>query len=499
MKRTFGAPAPLICAVAGALAAALLLPATAYADEAPESEVAAAVAAAESDAGPSGTEAAPPSAPAAEPPAEPAAEPPAEPATEAPAAEPRAVDPPAPPAAEPLPVDVVEAVGATPEEVFAAAPETPTVTILDTEAVAAATPEPGSPCYPAVCIDNGTILLAVNPTGELNAPDGTGSKAGAGDVGLEFLPTGNDATSPGCLCEGWGVADPASGVWGGANVDELGTGGRNITVDSFEWTASTATSVVTVSNAESVPWFRVTHEYIPSPATPNLYQVNVTITNLSGAPIATVQYRRVMDWDIEPTAFNEYVTIDKGTAAAITYTNDNGFGTSNPLIAVSPITAEGNMVDSGPGDVGALFDFRFGGLGIGASLSFVTFYGAAATEAEAVAALRAVGAEAYSFGQTASDPAGGTPNTFVFAFGNVGGAPIFEPDPAPQPEPQPGIVPVAQPAAVAASAPASTTPVLAATGGADGQAQLLLSVTLLSGLILALGVTLLLVRRHPQR
>lgn len=487
MNRTFGAPAPLICAVAGALAAALLLPAAAYADEIPESEVAATVAAPAPDSGPSGTGAAPP--------AEPAAGAPEEAPTEA-------AEPPVEPADEPLPVEVVEAVGATPEEVFAAAPETPTVTILDAEAVVAAAPEPGSPCYPAVCIDNGTILLAVNPTGELNAPDGTGSKAGAGDVGLEFLPTGNDATSPGCLCEGWGVADPASEVWGGANVDEFGPGGRNITVDSFEWTGSTAKSVVTVSNDESAPWFRVTHEYIPSPATPHLYQVNVTITNVSGAPIATVQYRRVMDWDIEPTAFNEFVTIDKGTAAAITYTNDNGFGASNPLTAVPPINAEGNMVDSGPDDVGALFDFRFGGLGIGASLSFVTFYGAAATEAEAVAALRAVGAEAYSFGQPGSDPAGGTPNTFVFAFGNVGGAPIFEPGPAPQPQPQPQpqpvIVPVGQPAAVDVVS-GSTAPVLAATGGADGQAQLLLSVTLLSALLLALGVALQLVRRHPQR
>ena len=63
------------------------------------------------------------------------------------------------------------------------------------------------PCPPARCIDNGTIVLAVHPEGHLNVPDGAGSVAGAGPVGLTFLPTGNEATAPGCLCEGWGAAD----------------------------------------------------------------------------------------------------------------------------------------------------------------------------------------------------------------------------------------------------------------------------------------------------
>ncbi len=36
------------------------------------------------------------------------------------------------------------------------------------------------PCHPAVCIDNDTVLLAVNPEGHLNAPDGSGSAADAG-------------------------------------------------------------------------------------------------------------------------------------------------------------------------------------------------------------------------------------------------------------------------------------------------------------------------------
>ncbi|MFD6054958.1 hypothetical protein [Agromyces sp. NPDC060279] len=430
-------------------------------------------------------------APADPAPAEPAPEPapaPAEPAAEpAPEAEPAPAPDPAPapepePAAAPEPAPAPPAVvvaepGTTAEESFADPAAEPTVTLFPgagtatTGAKAAAAPlaapAPGDPCYPAVCIDNGTILLAVNPTGELNTSNAAGSKAGAGDAGLDYLPTNNDATSPGCLCEGWGVADPASGVWGGANLDTEGPGGTNLVLESFTHTASTATSVVVIQDAESRPVFRVTHQYVPSAATKNLYQVNVTIENLTGETIATVQYRRVMDWDIEPTAFSEFVTIDGGSASALAYSSDDGFASPNPLAGPSSIRFEGNAVDDGPADHGALFDFAFGPLGPGGSLSFVIFYGAAANEAEARAALAAVGAEAYSFGQTSGDPAGGTPNTFIFAFGKVGGAPIFpnegEEPAAPVPAPisapaAPVAAPVAEvePATVAGDELAST-------------------------------------------
>ena len=62
-------------------------------------------------------------------------------------------------------------------------------------------------CFPAACISNGSVLLAVNPEGYLGVADGTGSAAGPGGAGLHFSPTGNDSLTAGCLCEGWGVAD----------------------------------------------------------------------------------------------------------------------------------------------------------------------------------------------------------------------------------------------------------------------------------------------------
>ncbi|ANJ27544.1 hypothetical protein [Agromyces aureus] len=394
-----------------------------------------------------------------------------------------------------VPEVVVAAPETTVEETLAEAVEEPTVTLFAAAAagpVVAALPVPGSPCYPAVCITNGTILLAVNPTGELNTSDATGSAAGPGDAGLAYLPTGNDSTSPGCLCEGWGVGDPASGVWGGADLDTEGPGGTNLEVESFEFTGSTATSVVVVRDAASAPVFRVTHQYIPSPATPNLYQVNVIIENISGATIATVQYRRLMDWDIEPTAFSEFVTIQGGSATALFYTSDDGFASPNPLSGPSSIIFEGNGVDQGPGDIGALFDFRFGALAPGASHSFVTFYGAAATEAEANAALGAVGAEAYSYGQSSLDPATGTPNTFIFAFGNIGGAPLFSPSGAPL-QPAPAVAPVAAAPVAAVAAHDVTeledvTPSLASTGTELALPGLLaLAALLLGGIAVAAG------------
>lgn len=464
--------------LAGGAAAALaalalsMTPLVAYADEAP-----------------------PPDAPAVVEP-EPAAVPEAAPEPAAPDPEPAAPEPAEPTEpAEPEPAEpaavpdvVVAEPGTTVEETLAEAPDAPTVTLFAEEGdegeppVAAAVPAPGDPCYPAVCITNGTILLAVNPTGELNTSDGTGSAAGPGDAGLEYVPTGNDSTSPGCLCEGWGVAIPATGQWGGADLDTEGAGGTNLVLESFESTSSTATSVVLVVDESDVPLLRVRHEYLPSPVTPNLYQVNVTIENLTGAPIATLQYRRVMDWDIEPTAFDEFVTIEGGTASALYYSSDDGFASPNPLTGPSSINFEGEAVDNGPEDHGALFDFAFGPIGVGGAVSFVIFYGGAASEAEAVAALAAVGAEAYSFGQTSTDPVTGTPNTFIFAFGNIGGAPVFEP-PGETPAGQPGAVPAVAPAPAAATPTAEVADAsgLASTGVESGWTLWLVAALLLLG------------------
>jgi uncharacterized repeat protein (TIGR01451 family) len=137
-----------------------------------------------------------------------------------------------------------------------------------------------------------------------------------------------------------------------------------------------------------------------------------------------------MDWDIEPTAFQEYATMIKGDSPNLVFTSDNGFASANPLAGPSQILVTGTFVDSGPADHGALFDFDFGRLQPGASQFFRTYYGAAGTEEGANFAIARVGAEAYSYGQP-STPNGateGTPNTFIFAFGGIGGSALVGAD-----------------------------------------------------------------------
>jgi len=261
-------------------------------------------------------------------------------------------------------------------------------------------------------ISNGTVKLGVNCKGELNV-DG---------LGLQYVPTGNDSTSPGCACEGWGAGDTTSTVSGWANQSSGNS--DNLTQVSFVTTDTTAVSVVDIGTT-----FRVTHDYHPSPSTPNAYEVSVSVKNISAAA-THLRYRRVMDWDIEPTAFSEFVTLFKGSSPFLDFTSNDGFATSNPLAGPSDIGQTGSFTDVGPNDHGALFDFDFGNLAPGATREFKTFYGAAATETGAINALNAVGVEAYSLGEpsTPDGPTLGTPNTFLFGFRDIGGADVFAPN-----------------------------------------------------------------------
>ena len=287
-------------------------------------------------------------------------------------------------------------------------------------------------------ISNGTITMGINDQGHLNVAGGAPSSGtGTTVVGLRYNATGSEATAPGCLCEGWGAGIVSLGTSGFANVAIDGV--QNLSLVSFSSTASTATSVVAIGTA-----LEITHFYHPTASTSNLYQVDVSIKNLTGQNLATgdLRYRRVMDWDIEPTAFSETVTVG-GVPAALGIANgsnlrrvgDDGFSTANPLndsslTIICP--ANTNFTDCGPTDHGALFDFEFGALAAGATTSFTTYYGAAGNEADADAARLAVGAGLYSYGQTSRDPVTGTPNTFIFGFGASNG--VFVP-PTDVPEP----------------------------------------------------------------
>ena len=263
----------------------------------------------------------------------------------------------------------------------------------------------------------GTIALGINNDGSLNY--GT---AATGPVGLSIIDGGilQDSSTPGCLCEGWGVS--GNGIPGFANVDTDG-GPNNLTVNSFTSTASTAVSTVQLT---SLPNLVVSQSYFPAPEAPKaLFQDVITITNKGATAITDVRYVRVMDWDIPPTAFSEFVTIQGvATTTKLATSHDNGFETANPLIQTNPAfpqTYNQDFKDFGPEDQGAYFNFHFGTLAAGQSLTFSLYYGATLSEASMLEALGAVGVELYSLGEssTANGATLGTPYTYGMGFKGV--------------------------------------------------------------------------------
>lgn len=281
-------------------------------------------------------------------------------------------------------------------------------------------------------ISYGDTILGVNNEGHLNVRpglDGAGfnpdPSGGSRPVGLWRRGIG-DATSPGCLCEGWGVAVTSSGSREAGFANEsAGTGG--LTGGTFGATTTTATSSIGLSGAP----VEVTHAYGPSLAA-DVFQGQVTIRNTSTTQtVGDVVYRRAMDWDIPPTEFDEFVT-HRGVEANlesvggnVRYASDNGFASSDPRRAAGGRAGTINVdfEDNGPSDHGSVFDFAFGDLAPGESRIFNIFYGSAATQVQAETAIAVLGADVYSLGQsnTAGGPTDGTPATFLFAFGGVGG------------------------------------------------------------------------------
>ena len=284
---------------------------------------------------------------------------------------------------------------------------------------------------------SGQVKIGVDDFAQLNIPGGVASVTGETLVGVRYLPTPGGAefevTSHGCLCEGWGVAYDGS-VSGFAN-NATGIGGL---VDVGGGAVSgDGTTVTVVSDATNL---RVTHEFRSSTATDKLYEVVVTIEAFAGAA-TDVTYRRTMDWDTDPTPFNEFVTIG-GTAAAsaVLSATNNGFCVSDPLVACTELFAggTGDFTDLGPSDHGANFDFGFGDLGVEESVSFSIYYGGADNVADAFAVMAAQGIEVFSLGRSGTDVDGDGFNditgaltpTYIFGFKGVGGVPV---PPVPEP------------------------------------------------------------------
>jgi len=284
-----------------------------------------------------------------------------------------------------------------------------------------------------------TVALGVNDEGNLNTDNTPGGSivSNAGYTGLAYKDAfGNwqDATSPGCLCEGWGVsATTSSGaVSGSANA---ASGYNNLTAGaiSTDAAAGSGSFATTTASLTSLAGLSVKHAYSSADISNVLFKSVVTISNNTGETIDDVRYVRVMDWDVPPTEFSEFVTI-RGTATTtlLERSHDDGFQTADPLVDGFGFGCGVNVdfTDCGATDHGAYFRFNFGSLADGESVDFTIFYGAASSEALADVAVSAEDIELYSYGQQNGDPVGGTPATFIFGFKGVGGTPV---NPVPEP------------------------------------------------------------------
>jgi hypothetical protein len=292
-------------------------------------------------------------------------------------------------------------------------------------------------------IDNTVVMLGVNDQGHLNYGSSGPSCSGTFTVGVRYMPTGCDATAAGCRCEAWGAAygliGAAPTVQGGASLDSGGIMG--VTLISFSSTATTALSVTQIGD------LKVTHDFHPDTRTDRLYQVKVTLENIGPDPMDNVTYRRTMDWDVEPTPFQEYSTIDTilPVPSVLQYSCTNGFTSgfivSTPLSSSCPMTTWGGwavgppfappVIDVGPRDHGAAFDFNFGGLGSGNTREFNIYYGAGDNHTDAMNALDLISAQVWSLGKCGGGrpectypgggptPLDGGPNTFIFAFNGL--------------------------------------------------------------------------------
>ena len=293
--------------------------------------------------------------------------------------------------------------------------------------IAAGGAQAGTVIYNTGVAATASIALGVNDDGSLNTSPNITSNASATGLAKKFADgSWRDATAPGCLCEGWGVSvNNTTSGW--ANVDDGGP--SNLTFAAA--TGVSGSTVTTTTSLTSLPGVSVVHAYSPAENAPGaLFKSVVTITNGSDTALTDVKYVRVMDWDVPPTEFSEYVTI-KGTATTtlLEKSHLNGFDTSNPLNTSCDASGCGyggvdiDVTDAGPTDHGAYFRFNFGSLAPNASYSFTIFYGAADSESAALAAIGAESIELYSLGQQNGDPTGGTPATFIFGFSGVGGTP----------------------------------------------------------------------------
>lgn len=300
------------------------------------------------------------------------------------------------------------------------------------------------------------IALGIRPEGHMGAPRPHNVAVNASTTGIAYKFDGSatqggitgwrDATTPGCLCEGWGAGGlDADGNQFSGRADEAKGGVNNLEVKSFVTEETSLVSTVWIDDSDEGPTLEVIHRFGPAAKVPGvLFQALVTITNIGGSTVQDVRYNRTMDWDIPPTEFSERVSIIGATASAasperpkVLYSGNQGFMypkvfNSSSLYASHPkrgvINTDYEL--AGPSDHGFTATFELGDLVCGEAHTFMIYYGAAKDRATIVAAFATEEVPFYSLGQSAVDShkyRSGFNNsqvTYGFGFKGVSGSAI---------------------------------------------------------------------------
>ena len=290
------------------------------------------------------------------------------------------------------------------------------------------------------------IALGILPEGHMGVGGSLDIARNAGYTGIAYNFGGStgweDATTPGCLCEGWGAgAVDKHGRQSHGEADEalVRPGGvKNLEVKSFVVDETSIESTVWIKDHLGNPILEVKHVFGPSTLRPDeLFEGLITMTNISGSTLTDVRYNRTMDWDIPPTEFSEIVTIVGAAASAASATKpkvlrsgNNGF--RNPNVfgsrytryawgATDPRMSENSDKERyGPADHGFTATFGLDDLICGEAHTFKIYYGAAATRSLMEAALTEEGVSIYSLGEP-NNRRTSSKVTYAFGFKGVSG------------------------------------------------------------------------------
>ena len=276
-----------------------------------------------------------------------------------------------------------------------------------------------------------TIMLGVDPAGNLNTANNAGSAAtnslnqtkdsrggnitgaNAGSVGISYYWSGAqkkdskgvlvantyypqgwyDSTSQGSKWDYWaaGAYDNRNQQAWASISQQIGQGtataATTMTVKSFTVDATSVKSTVWINDTSGLPMLEVTHLYGPTAGATNktLFQGLVTITNISGGTLRDVRYRRNMDWDVISNMTDASVDA-VGVRSSYLGTNypkiwsycDNGGEDNkhaNPFAACVPVNSGSLNQDSTGlhGQIGSSFDFQFGDLACNESATFYIY------------------------------------------------------------------------------------------------------------------------------